>query len=116
MAMSRARPTERSSNVASFIMYVAAVLTAVIVLFPPFTGVGGSERAFLFTGPGWSRAIGLLGEELGLAARIDWIALIVQVGALWAIALGARRLLTPRSGRTADERPGGNGVNTRFRA
>ncbi len=80
----------------AFIIHVTAVLTVAMLLFPPFVSVGGTEYAFVFTGPEWSRAMGVFGEELGLTARIHWEALIVQLGALWAIGLGARWFLTER--------------------
>lgn len=64
-------------------MYVAAVLTVVIVLFPPFTSIDGTEYAFVLTGPEWTRLS-------GLTPRIYWAALGVQLGTVWALALGAR--------------------------
>ncbi|MBA2244114.1 MAG: hypothetical protein H0W11_04100 [Gemmatimonadetes bacterium] len=87
------RSTPSAANLASFIVYVTVVLTAVLVLFPPFTSLNGIEHAFVLTGPEWSRGMGMLGEELGLRARIHWAALLVQLGAVWAIALGARWFL-----------------------
>ncbi len=78
----------------AFIIYVTAVLTVVMLLFPPFVSLSGTEYAFLLTGPEWSRAMGAFGEEVGLTARVHWEALIVQLGALWAIGLGARWFLT----------------------
>ncbi|CAN5696548.1 hypothetical protein BH23GEM7_BH23GEM7_26070 [soil metagenome] len=86
-------PTTSAARVASFIVYVAVVLTVVRMLFPPFTSLNGTEHAFVLTGPEWSRSMGILGEELGLRARVDWIALSVQLAALWAIALGAKWFL-----------------------
>jgi hypothetical protein len=78
------------AGAAPFIVYVAVVLTVVMALFPPFVSLNGTEYAFFLTGPEWSRQMGSFGESLGLTARIHWIALAVQLGALWAIALGAR--------------------------
>ena len=71
------------SRVAAFVVYVALVLTAAMVLFPPFTSVNGTEYAFLFTGPEGVRLA-------GLTPRIYWAALFVQLGTVWAVALGAR--------------------------
>jgi len=97
-------PTERASpgadpplpamaGLADFLVFTAIVVTVVLVLFPPFTSLHGTEHAFVFTGPEWSRRIGALGPELGLSARIHWPALLVQLGGLWAVALGARWFL-----------------------
>lgn len=86
-------PSAPAANPAAFAVYVAAVLTLVIGLFPPFVSLGGMEYAFVLTGPEWSRAMGVVGTELGLEARIHWPLLLVQLGAVWAIALGARRFL-----------------------
>lgn len=83
-----------ATNTARFIVYVAGVLTVVMLLFPPFTGLNGTEYAFLFTGPTWSLQMGLLGENLGLTPHIHWMHLIVQLAVVWAIALGARKYLT----------------------
>lgn len=88
------RSTPAAANLAGFIVYVTVVLTVVLVLFPPFTSMNGTEHAFVLTGPEWSRSMGHLGEELGLRARIHWVALLVQLSAVWAIALGARWFLS----------------------
>jgi hypothetical protein len=74
-------------------LYAALLLTAVMVLFPPFTSLGGTEYAFVLTGPAWSQAMGSVGRELGLEARLHWPLLCVQLGVVWAAALGLRRLL-----------------------
>jgi hypothetical protein len=96
-------PTERASRVdpvrvlmagaADFLVFAAVVVTFALMIFPPFTSLHGTEYAFVLTGPEWSRRIGALGPELGLDARIHWPALLVQLGALWALALGARWFL-----------------------
>lgn len=78
-----------SANVAAFILHVAVVLTVAMVIFPPFTSLNGTEYAFVLTGPEWSRALAESGAELGLGARIYWVALGGQLVTLWAIALGA---------------------------
>lgn len=83
------RSTAPSASPARFVLYVAGVATIVMLLFPPFTSFTGIEYAFLLTGPEWSSRMGTLGESLGLTARVHWIALLVQIAALWAIALGA---------------------------
>jgi hypothetical protein len=91
-------PSDRdtaSPAMAGFAVYMAAVLTVAMALFPPFTSVNGTEYAFVATGPEWARHLGAVGEGLGVTARIHWTALGVQVGTLWAIALGARWYLTP---------------------
>lgn len=81
------------SNLGSFAIWVAIVMTIAMVLYPPFTSINGTERAFLLAGPEWARGMGALGAELGLTVRVDWIALAVQLSALWAVALGARWFL-----------------------
>ena len=86
-----------SSNSAQFILYVAAVLTVVMMLFPPFSSLNGTEYAFVVTGPVWSSNMGALGENLGLTARIHWVLLFVQLGAVWAIALGGKFFLGRRT-------------------
>lgn len=83
------RSTAPSRRIAGFVLYVALVVTVVMLLFPPYTSFNGTEYAFLLTGPEWSRRIGALGDGLGLVARVHWIALVVQIAAVWAIALGA---------------------------
>ncbi len=96
----------------AFIVYVTAVLTVAMVLFPPFVSLNGTEYAFVLTGPEWSRAMGSFGEEMGLSARIHWEALSVQLGALWAIGLGARWFLTDRgSGRRGGTPPSKAGAS-----
>lgn len=85
--------TPSSSKAAAFILYVAAVLTVVMVLFPPFTSLNGTEYAFLLTGPEWSRHIGTLGDDLGLTARLHWVLLFAQLATVWAIAVGAKKFL-----------------------
>lgn len=82
-----------SSNAALFTLYVAAVLSVVMILFPPYASLNGTEYAFVLTGPAWLSNMGTLGENLGLTARIHWILLLVQLAAVWAIALGARIFL-----------------------
>ena len=89
----------------AFIVYVTVVLTVVMVVFPPFVSLNGTEYAFVLTGPEWSRAMGAFGEDLGLTARIHWEALSVQLGALWAIGLGARWFLTDRRRRWRGDSP-----------
>jgi hypothetical protein len=84
------------SGLARFILFVAAVLTMVSLLYPPYTSLNGIERAFLLTGPEWSQRIGGLGESLGLRPRLYWAGLFIQLGAVWAIAIGARFFLMPR--------------------
>lgn len=88
-------PSAPTPKIAPFIVYVAAVLTVAMILFPPFTSLGGTEYAFALTGPEWARAMGDVGADLGLGARLYWPLLVVQLAALWAIALGAKRLLVP---------------------
>jgi hypothetical protein len=83
------------SGLARFILFVAAVLTVVSLLYPPYTSLNGIERAFLLTGPEWSQRIGGLGESLGLRPRLYWVGLFIQLGAVWAIAMGARFFLLP---------------------
>lgn len=83
---------------ARFIAFVAAVLTVVMVLFPPYTSISGAEYAFVLTGPAWAHHAGTLGADLGLSARIDWARLAVQFAAVWALAFGAWRFLgSPQS-------------------
>ena len=72
-----------SSRGDAFALYVAVVLTIVMVLFPPYTSINGTEYAFVLTGPEWTRLS-------GLTPRLHWAALLVQLGTVWAIALGAR--------------------------
>jgi hypothetical protein len=89
------RSAAATPNVAGFITAVAVVLSVVMLLFPPFTSIRGTEWAFGFSGPAWSRGMGSLGDELGLTARIHWAGLVVQLLATWAIALAAHRYLAP---------------------
>ncbi len=93
VAMNARSAPAPSPNIARFTLYVAFVLSMVMVLFPPFTSLNGTEYAFLLTGPEWSRLTGALGEDLGLTARLHWILLLVQLAAVWAIAFGAKRFL-----------------------
>ncbi len=88
-------PSAPAAKPASFVVYVAAVLTVAMALFPPFTSLGGTEYAFVLTGPEWARAMGAVGTDLGLEARLHWPLLLVQLAAVWAIALGAKRYLVP---------------------
>ena len=90
-------PSRPAAKPAAFAVYVAVVLTVVMALFPPFTSLGGTEYAFALTGPEWARAMGDVGADLGLGARLYWPLLLVQLAAVWAIALGARRWLAPPS-------------------
>lgn len=60
-----------------------------MILFPPFASLSGTEYAFLLTGPGWARGMEAVAGHLGLTTHIQWPVLIVQLAALWAIALGA---------------------------
>jgi hypothetical protein len=93
-AMKHSRDINASSaNVGAFVVYVAVVLTLAMALFPPFTSLNGTEYAFVLTGPEWSRIVAASGVDLGLTADIYWAALLVQLAALWAIALGARWFL-----------------------
>ncbi len=95
--MDRNRGTGATAmGTSAFIVYVTAVLTVVMILFPPFLSLNGTEYAFALRGPEWSRALGVFGEEMGLTARVHWVLLSVQLGALWAIALGAWRFLGGR--------------------
>lgn len=81
------------SPVARFAVFVAAVLTVVMLLFPPFMSIGGVEYAFVLTGPEWANRAGALVTELGLSMVIHWPRLVVQIGAVWAVAFGAWRYL-----------------------
>lgn len=103
-----------AANVSRFVTYVTGVLTVVMLLFPPYTSLNGTEYAFLLTGPEWSRAMGAVGAELGLTARIHWIALGVQLGAVWAIALGARWFLG--TGQAAAQRESAPAMTERHRS
>lgn len=91
-------PKPATARSTSFIVYVAAVITVAMGLFPPFTSLGGTEYAFVLTGPEWSRAMGAVGAGLGLSARLHWPLLLVQVAAVWALAFGARHFLGPPLG------------------
>lgn len=82
--------TLHSINTGSFAVYVACILTAVMMCFPPFTSLNGTEYAFILTGPEWSGMMKMMGEELGLTPRLHWVLLLVQIAAVWAIALGTR--------------------------
>ncbi len=92
--MSAAMPSS-PTRTARFFSYVAGVLTVFMLLFPPYATFNGTEYAFLLTGPQWSSRLGVLGEHLGMAPHIHWLQLTAQLAVLWAIALGARRYLTP---------------------
>lgn len=78
-----------SPRTTAFVLYVAVVVTAVMVLFPPFTSFNGTEYAFLLTGPEWARRM-TTGGGPGLGVRLYWSLLLVQIGAVWALALGVR--------------------------
>lgn len=91
-------PADPPPNAAAFAVYVAAVLTVAMALFPPFTSLSGTEYAFVLSGPEWSRAMGALGTDLGLSAHIHWALLLVQLAAVWALALGVRHFLGPPPG------------------
>lgn len=84
-------PSVPASPSAAFVVYVAVVLTAAMVLFPPFTSLSGTEYAFVLTGPEWARAMEAIGADAGFGARLHWPLLLIQIGTVWAIALGARR-------------------------
>jgi hypothetical protein len=84
-----------SAKVSRFIVYVAVVLTLAMVLFPPFTSMYGTEYAFVLRGPEWWNVVSDSGADLGLTARIYWAGLGVQLGLVWAIALGASWFLRP---------------------
>jgi hypothetical protein len=86
-------PATTTPDAAAFAIYVAAVLTVAMVLFPPFTSFNGTEYAFVLSGPEWSRSMQAAGAELGLSARIYWPALLLQLAVVWAVALGARWFL-----------------------
>ncbi len=72
-----------------FVIYVSIVLTLLMLMFPPFSSLNGTERAFVLTGPGWSQSLDGLAGQLGISVRLDWATLIGQLAALWAISLGA---------------------------
>lgn len=86
-------PSSSYSKAARFTVYVATVLSIVMVLFPPFTSLNGTEYAIILTGPEWSRAVGDLGDSLGLTARINWAILAMQLAVVWLIVLGVRHYL-----------------------
>lgn len=87
--MNTSSATDATSPLAHFIIYVCVVLSLLMVLFPPFSSLNGTEHAFLLSGPEWSRDMRPLADQLGLTARIDWIALAAQLLTVWAIGLGA---------------------------
>lgn len=78
----------RHSRGARFIIYLGVVATAIMVLFPPFATLSGREFAFLLTGPEWLRGVDAVGADLGIAARVDWIALIGQLMVVWLVVAG----------------------------
>jgi hypothetical protein len=86
-------PSDRAPKLAPLIVCLAVALTVVMVLFPPYTSLGGTEYAFALTGPEWVRAMGDIGADLGLSARLHWPLLFTQFAAVWSTALGAKRLL-----------------------
>lgn len=88
-----------TSQPARFARYAALLLTAVMVLFPPFTSLGGTEYAFVLTGPAWSQAMGAMGSDLGLEARLHWELLAVQLAMLWLTTLTFACLRTAPSER-----------------
>lgn len=92
-AMKLSSPFAPQHDVAKFVIYVAVVLTTVMVLFPPFTSLSGTEYAFILSGPEWSRRMANLGTQLGLEVRIYWALLLMQLLVVWAIAFGAYRFL-----------------------
>ena len=57
--------------------------------------------------------MGDVGTDLGLGARLHWPLLLVQLAAVWAIALGARRWLAPRP---ASSTASGSGEHSVFHA
>lgn len=69
------------------LIWIAIATTAVLVLFPPFTSIGGTEHAFILTGPAWARRMDALGGEPGLRAHIHWTALAVRVTAVWLVVI-----------------------------
>jgi hypothetical protein len=96
-----------ATTFARSVFYAASALTLVLLLFPPFTSMNGTEHAFVLTGPEWSRSLGALGSDLGLEARIHWMALLAQLAALWAVALGATSWFRPALGAPRPSRRGG---------
>jgi len=55
---------------------------------------GGVEHAFVLIGPEWARRLGEAAGDRGFEARIHWLGLGVQLGAVRAITLGAMWLLS----------------------
>lgn len=82
-------PVSRPRSPTSFMVYVGGIVSAAMIMFPPFSGIGGIEHAFVLSGPEWSQHLGEAARELGLEPRIHWFALGVQLGVVWAITLGA---------------------------
>jgi hypothetical protein len=78
----------RRSRGAHFIIYLGVVATAIMILFPPFTTLSGREFAFLLTGPEWLRGVNAIGTDLGIGARLDWIALVGQLAVVWLLVAG----------------------------
>lgn len=87
--MQSADQSGSGSRLRSFILYVSVVLTLLMLLFPPYNSLNGTEYAFIMTGPAWMRGLEQIAEPLGLSVRVDWITLGGQLVALWAISLGA---------------------------
>lgn len=78
----------RRSRSAGFIFYLGVVATAAMLLFPPFTTLSGREFAFVLTGPEWMRSLDAAGTNIGTIARIDWFALVGQLGVVWLVIGG----------------------------
>ncbi|HEX7069522.1 MAG TPA: hypothetical protein VF190_01900 [Rhodothermales bacterium] len=90
-------PTNDSAfRVAPFILYATVIVSLMMVLFPPYTSLTGTERAFILVGPEWSRRMSSVAQELGLQARLDWTLLLAQLATLWALSLGAVHFLARR--------------------
>ncbi|HSJ62498.1 MAG TPA: hypothetical protein VK922_01210 [Gemmatimonadaceae bacterium] len=91
----------RSDARPAVFIYVAGVLTAAMLIFPPFTGLRGLEYAYLLTGPELARGMSDLAVQLGLGPRIHWPALLVQLAILWTLALGLHHVARIRNERSA---------------
>lgn len=87
--MNTIAPQGDNARLGHFILYVTLVLTVLLLMFPPFTSLNGTERAFVLTGPEWSRSLQGVAEPLGLSAQVDWISVLGQLAGLWAISLGS---------------------------
>lgn len=72
-----------------FVIYLGVVVSIVMLLFPPFSSLNGTEYAFILNGPAWAAGMQDVAAQLGLTTQILWPMLLVQLGALWAVALGA---------------------------